>query len=363
MTVLFAQSERPSKFSEVVGDEVNSRVLLSIAKDPSNTPHVLILSGSYGCGKTTSARLLYRAMNCTNFINGKSRDVCGTCPNCLLKHDQLRYLHEYDSSTINKKDGILKIRDTFSYGTGGNWGVYIFDECHLLSHEVQSALLKVFEENVGRNKYVLCTTDPDYVLPTIRSRSIELTYTQKSMQQVETALRKCADKHGLELSDDAYRIIAQRSNGGMRDAYMLLQKYTLIGKDLFVSEMTNFEDGMSLFMRTLVTYNKKKVPPKQDLVNSLMTKLLSMPVATFRIEYQSYLNQMMHYAMFHDEAKVSKSVSRLVTQLEGFGMMNLHMLVRYCVQNWVIDGFRDDMGTQNVLLALISGAADMEMVS
>ena len=167
----------------------------------------------------------------------------------------------------------------------------------------------------------------------------------------------------IELSDDAYRIIAQRSNGGMRDAYMLLQKYTLIGKDLFMSEMTNFEDGMSLFMRTLVTYNKKKVPPKQDLVNSLIAKLLSMPVATFRIEYQSYLNQMMHYAMFHDETKVSKSVSRLVTQLEGFGMMNLHMLVRYCIQNWVIDGFRDDMGTQNVLLALISGAADMEMVS
>jgi hypothetical protein len=108
---------------------------------------------------------------------------------------------------------------------------------------------------------------------------------------------------------------------------------------------------------------KKEKKAKQDLVNSLMTKLLSMPVATFRIEYQSYLNQMMHYAMFHDETKVSKSVSRLVTQLEGFGMMNLHMLVRYCIQNWVIDGFRDDMGTQNVLLALISGAADMEMVS
>lgn len=352
---MFAQTERPKKFSEVVGEIENSRILMTIAKNPTNTPNSLILSGSMGSGKTSSARLLFKAMNCDMIRAGKASDICGVCQQCQKPTLQSRLYNEYDSSELDTKSSMDDIISTFSYGTGGLWRVVVFDEAHLLNRVSQSALLKVLEENKGMCKFLLCTTDPDSLMPTIRSRSLELNYTTKSVPVVVEALRKCANKYNLELDDDSCTLIAQQSHGYMRNAYMLLDRFVLSGKDAFLNDSRNFQIGMFNFIVYTISTRK---PDKQALDTSL-ERLLSLPVAVFRDEYQRFFLDLLRVSTIPG-ACVPDKVKQLYDCLcKNMPHLKIPILVRYFTQHWVIQGFTNDVSIQTNLLLLYSGFSDL----
>lgn len=364
---MLAQEERPSKFSEVVGEDENSRILLNIAKDPANTPNTIILSGSYGGGKTSSARLFYKALCCDRLRSGQSKDICGMCASCLRNNSPIgewKFYHEYDSSTVNRKGAIRGIIESFSYGTGGKWSVVVLDECHQLTRDVQTLLLKDFEEGHPFHKFILCTTDPDNLLPTIRSRAIELHYTTKSVVLIEKTLRKCADKRNLDVPDEVCRILAQRSRGSMRNAYMLMDRFLLSGRDVFMQDTERFYRGIFAFLRILLHRNLSpdSAVIKTEYIEQIFESLLSLPIAVFVEEYKRVFGELLRVSLFPDSQDVSDAVRRFVNDKPLRSRnINWNGVVRYCMQAWVLDGFTDDLGVQTMLLSLLSGADSFEL--
>ena len=163
---MITQQYRPKTFSAVAGHKGVIETLKCIVKNPENAPRTIILQGEYGTGKTTCARILARALNCPNQKGG---EPCGDCPVCNSDLDLSPYYSEYDSAIIGNVDTIRGLRDTFYYNSDDGYKVIVLDECHLISKQAQAALLKVFEETKGNIFFVLCTTDAQMLLPTIRS--------------------------------------------------------------------------------------------------------------------------------------------------------------------------------------------------
>ena len=341
---MFAQTERPSNFSEVVGETENSRILLSIARNPASTPGTLIFSGDFGCGKTSTARLFFKAINCQSIRDGKAHDICGKCLNCVSDIRESRFYNEYDASQL---DDIDKVRETFAYGNQGRWRVVVFDEVHLLSKKMQSALLKELEDNKRQNKFIFCTTDPDMLIPTIRSRSLELTYTTKPAPLVADAMMRCAQKHGFDLPKQTANVIAQKSHGHMRDAYMLLDRYVLSGNDAFMKSTCDFQLSMMNFLFAMIG----RGVPKETL-DGVLSILLRYPSATFREEYQRFFLDVLRGMTFSDD-NVLKPVKNFIEKACYFHI-SIPRLVRFCTQDWVLAGFTDAVGIQTTLLVMYS---------
>ena len=219
---------RPKNFDEMAGQDINKRILQSIINNPLNAPKVIIMQGSYGSGKTSSARIFARALNCDS-----SKKPCGKCSSCLEPLETAVYYSEYDSAVVGSVDKIRDLRDTFFYTMSSGYKVIVFDEVQLSSKQAQSALLKVLEESPRRLFYVLATTDVEKVLPTIRSRSIELRYETVKEPEIIKNLKTISEHKSQPVSDDILLTIARKSKGHMRDAHMFLDQYYMIGGGRF----------------------------------------------------------------------------------------------------------------------------------
>ena len=158
-----------------LGHELVIKTLKCIVKNPSQSPHSIILQGEFGTGKTTCSRILARALNCRN--RKSDGDACGECSVCTCNIDESIYYEEYDSAMVGSVDAIRNLRQSFYFNNDLGWKIIVFDECHLMSKAAQSALLKVIEEVTDNIIFVFATTDIDKVLPTIRSRSLELRFS------------------------------------------------------------------------------------------------------------------------------------------------------------------------------------------
>jgi DNA polymerase III subunit gamma/tau len=255
---MITQEYRPKTFKDVAGQKHVVETLKCIAKNPENSPKTIILQGEFGTGKTTCARILARALNCPNAVNG---EPCGNCPVCNSDLDISPFYMEYDSAVIGNVDTIRGLRDTFYYNSDKGYRVIVLDECHLISKQAQAALLKVFEETKGRLFFILCTTDAQELLPTIRSRSLELRFNLIPEEDLKKNILGICEKKNITIPEDVLNVIILRSLGHARNAQMLLDRYILLGDSFMASVRTNQDDFVKLFLMCAQSNAIKKALP------------------------------------------------------------------------------------------------------
>lgn len=342
-------SFRPKKFSEIVGNEVNNRLLLSIAKS-DNAPSTLILSGAYGCGKTTSARLFGKAVNCENLIE----DICGKCSSCTAQlEDSINY-SEYDASIIGKVEEIDNLYEDLTFVPKGKKRVIVFDEFHLTSRQAQSKMLKLFEDAPPNIFYLLCTTDKNAILPAIISRSLTLEFSTKSKEEVINNLRKISKERDIYLSDAVANLIAIRSKGHMRDAHKLLEKYLLIGeKDFLNLEESGYNYLAKYFAQVLwlVKNNRAssdEIKKHKSAMMEIVDNLMRIPIALLKDDYQNLFLDIAKRS-FSNDCKVEPIVDALI---KAYDVRSLMSLYKVALDDFTMNSFDSDIRFQTALLSI-----------
>ena len=211
---------RPKDFSHVVGQNAIIDTLRNqvIAK---RIAHAYLFCGSRGTGKTSTAKILAKAVNCLNPRNG---DPCGECENCLrAEKEETLDVIEIDAASNNGVDEIRELRDTVKYPPQyGAYKIYIIDEVHMLSASAFNALLKTLEEPPAHVVFILATTEPQKLPETILSRCQRFDFGRIPVHEIAGRLKEAADGAGASVSNGALMLIARAAEGGMRDALSIL---------------------------------------------------------------------------------------------------------------------------------------------
>lgn len=231
------RTERPETFDEVIGQEHIVRVLKN--QIANNTiGHAYLFCGTRGTGKTTMARLLAKAVNCTS----DGEKPCGCCDNCLsIKAGTFIDMIEIDAASNNGVESVREIRDSVNYPASvGRRKVYIIDEVHMLSTAAFNALLKTLEEPPEGIMFILATTDPQKLPQTILSRCMRFNFRRVSENQLAEQMKAICEKRGVEITDSALKLLAANADGSVRDGLSLLDQ-CLAGSDKVLDRETVLE--------------------------------------------------------------------------------------------------------------------------
>ncbi len=210
---------RPERFSEVIRPNPEIDIILKHLRDKT-FGHATILCGSRGIGKTTTARLIAKALNCENFEN----DVCNVCDACIsIKSGNYVDVIEIDGASNRGIDDARELREGLKFSPlKGKNKIYIIDEVHMLTTQAFNALLKSIEEPPEFVYFILCTTEVDKIPETIRSRCQLFNFKRPNNEQILQKLKLISEKEGINMSDEELHGIAVYANGGFRDAETLL---------------------------------------------------------------------------------------------------------------------------------------------
>ena len=217
---------RPRRFSEVRGQEHVVRALRNAVRD-DRVGHAYLFSGPRGTGKTSTARILAKALNCENLTDG---EPCGTCESCLAIDAGTSYdVQELDAASNNGVQDVRDLVGRVNLGSPGRTKVYILDEVHMLTAAASAALLKTLEEPPGHVVFVLATTDPQKVLPTIRSRTQHYDFHLLSVDELAEHVAWVIHDASLDLDPDVIDHVVRAGAGSARDTLSALDQVAAAG--------------------------------------------------------------------------------------------------------------------------------------
>ncbi|HVB35401.1 MAG TPA: DNA polymerase III subunit gamma/tau [Patescibacteria group bacterium] len=219
---VIARKWRPQTFAEVLGQEHVTRTLQNAIR-AGRVAHAYIFSGVRGVGKTTTARVLAKALNC---VKGPAAEPCNQCDRCreIAAGTSLDVM-EIDAASNRGIDQIRELREMVRYAPAtGRYKVVILDEAHQLTEEASNALLKTLEEPPERVIFILATTAPESLPETIRSRAQHFHFRSLSFAEIAEALERVARSEGLEIDPGAVAVLARAAEGSLRDGLSLLEQ-------------------------------------------------------------------------------------------------------------------------------------------
>jgi DNA polymerase-3 subunit gamma/tau len=234
---------RPQRFSELKGQEHVVRALKNAVVN-SREGHAYLFSGPRGTGKTTTARILAKVLNCENPQDG---EPCCECGSCLAVQEGNSFdVIELDAASNNGVEDIREIIAAASLGSPGRHKVYILDEVHMLSKGASAALLKTLEEPPSHVVFVLATTDPEKVAETIRSRTQHLQFHLLPVDELEAHVRWVASDAGIDISDASIHAVLRQGGGSARDTLSALELAAATGG--MVDEVTPVDEFVEAFI-------------------------------------------------------------------------------------------------------------------
>jgi len=223
--LVLARKYRPQNFDELVGQEVLVTTLSNAIKN-NRLHHAYILTGIRGVGKTTTARIIAKTINCENKDLALAAQACGLCDNCqMIAASKHQDVIEIDAASRTGVDDIREIIDSIAYApVMATYKIYIIDEVHMLSNSAFNALLKTLEEPPAHVKFIFATTEIKKVPITILSRCQRFDLRRLDEKEIETHLKNILQKEGLEAEDHALELISKMSEGSVRDSLSLLDQ-------------------------------------------------------------------------------------------------------------------------------------------
>lgn len=228
---------RPQQLEEVVGQEHVKRALKN-AIETNRISHAYLFTGPRGTGKTSTARIFAKSLNC---VEGPTIHPCGKCANCIdITNSTPMDVVEIDAASNRSVEDAEKIIERVMYApVNSRYKIYIIDEVHMLSTTAFNALLKTLEEPPKNVIFILATTEVHKVLDTIKSRCQRYDFKRITTDDIKNHLKMIADKEGINITDEALITIAKNSAGGMRDSISLLEQLSVLGVKITTKEIDN----------------------------------------------------------------------------------------------------------------------------
>ncbi len=277
---ILALKYRPQIFKDLIGQEVVAQTITNAIK-LGKTPNAYLLTGIRGVGKTTTARLIAKALNCEK--NNDSKITCSEekfCPTCqeIINSNHIDIL-EMDAASKTGIDDIRELIENSKYSpTSAKFKIFIIDEVHMLSKQAFNGLLKTLEEPPPSLKFILATTEVRKIPATILSRCQRFDLKRVSVEQLCSHLKKIAEKESGKISEDAIKLIARTSEGSVRDSISLLDRSLIsqsvienkVIEDADVREMLGLADKskvIALFKEVLSGNEKEALKYLNELIN------------------------------------------------------------------------------------------------